>query len=387
MRQDQITDIDEMGCSPLKLYEQVQRTIQMSKYREQSSIPLEDLLVFHKVARSLGSSLELDAILRTILEHMERYIETDLWTLLMMDRKKNEIYCAIASNSGADWSSFRLSAGEGVAGWVLKHGQTMIVPETDGSAARAQEDLRMIGRAHPSFKIRSVIAMPLVGRTETLGVIQLINPKTERLNDATIAMLHILADYAAIAIENAQDVARIQQLTITDDVTGLYNVRHLYASLERAMGAATKNGEPLSFAFLDLDHFKWVNDEHGHLVGSELLTLVGKKLVELGGAGDMWFRYGGDEFALLMPRASHEAAMAQMRGLISELAATRFELKNGVRLHTRASAGVATAPHDGATMHALIATADARMYHVKESGRGRVCGAADTSLSSKHLSN
>jgi diguanylate cyclase (GGDEF)-like protein len=346
----------------------------MNKRHESSSIPLKDLLVFHQIARSLGSSLDQNMILHTILTHMEAYIETDLWTLLMPDAEMDEIYCAIASNTGADWSSFRLQAGEGIAGWVLKNGQTMIVPEADHSVASASEDLQLIGKANPAFKIRSVIAMPLVGRDKTLGVILLINPKTERLNDATIAMLHILSDYAAIAIENAQDLKRIHQLTITDDVTGLFNVRHLYSALEAAMEDANLKHEPLSFAFLDLDYFKRVNDEHGHLVGRELLGLMGKKLVELSRARDLCFRYGGDEFAVMMPGTAHEAAITQMRELLREIKRTDFRLKNETLLKCDASVGVATAPDDGVTMHELIAEADARMYMVKASGRGRVLG-------------
>ena len=95
------------------------------------------------------------------------------------------------------------------------------------------------------------------------------------MTDYTIAFLHILADHAAIAIENARDVSRIQQLTITDDTTGLYNVRHLYDVLGSELKRCKKLKLPLSLAFLDLDRFKLVNDVHGHLIGSELLAQTG----------------------------------------------------------------------------------------------------------------
>ena len=125
--------------------------------------------------------------------------------------------------------------------------------------------------------------------------------KADQLTDYTIAFLHILADHAAIAIENAHDVARIQQLTITDDCTGLYNVRHLYDVLGREMERCSRLKRPVSLAFLDLDHFKMVNDEHGHLVGSELLARTGQRIQELSRKQDWCFRYGGDEFVILMP--------------------------------------------------------------------------------------
>lgn len=336
----------------------------------ENRIPLDDLLVFHRLARSLASSFDLDTILRTILEHMEHTIEAELWTLLMLDQKKQELYYAIAAGGEeASLRDLRVKMGEGVAGWVAQHGETLIVPET-------VNDPRLHGENPASpLKVRSVVAIPLRGRKGTHGVIEILNPRSGQLTDYAIAFLHILADHAAIAIENANDMARIQQLTITDDTTGLFNVRHLYDVLARELDRCARIHKPLSLAFLDLDRFKLVNDAHGHLIGSELLARTGQRLRELGRKQDICFRYGGDEFVILMPETDADGAMQQASALHQALTATWFRMKNGLELCVSASLGVATAPRDGATLHAIIGAADTRMYDVKTHGRGQVRGA------------
>ncbi len=335
----------------------------------EARIPLDDLLVFHRLARSLTSSLDLDTILRTILDHMERLIEAELWALLMLDESRQELYYAIAGGGEeVALRDLRVKVGEGVAGWVAQHGETLIVPET-------VNDPRLHSPGSPDIrKVRSVIALPLRGRKGTHGVIEILNPHAGHLNDYTIAFLHILADHAAIAIENANDVSRIQQLTITDDTTGLFNVRHLYDVLARELDRSAQKGHPVSLAFLDLDRFKQVNDVHGHLIGSELLSRVGRRLQELSRQQDSCYRYGGDEFVILMPATTADIAISQANALHRELTTTRFRMKTGLELGVSASIGLATAPRDGSTIHGIIGVADSRMYDVKTNGRGQVRG-------------
>ncbi|MDR3737841.1 MAG: sensor domain-containing diguanylate cyclase [Terracidiphilus sp.] len=331
----------------------------------QQRIPIDDLLVFHQLARSLASSFDLDTILRTILEHMERTIDAELWTLLMLDESSQELYYAIAAGGEeAALRDLRVKVGEGVAGWVVEHGETLIVPESANDPRLSADSV--------APRLRSVIALPLRGRKGTQGAIEIFNPHADQLSDYTIAFLHILADHAAIAIENARDVARIQQLTITDDTTGLYNVRHLYDVLARELDRCNREGVSVSLAFLDLDRFKLVNDKHGHLIGSELLMRVGHRLRELSRPQDLCFRYGGDEFVILLPDTDAAEARKQATRLLDSLMSTHFRMKNGQQLTVSASVGLATAPSDGISMHSVIGMADARMYDVKIDGRGQV---------------
>jgi diguanylate cyclase (GGDEF)-like protein len=342
----------------------------------ETRIPLADLLVFHQLTRSLTSSFDLDTILRTILEHMEHTIEAELWTLLMLDEDSDELYYAIAAGGEQHaLRGLRVKVGEGVAGWVAAHGETLIVPESSHDPRLTSE------QAGNPKNVRSVIAMPLRGRKGTHGVIEIFNPRADRMTNYTIAFLHILADHAAIAIENARDVQRIQQLSITDDCTGLYNARHLYDVLGRELERCTTQRLPasVSLAFLDLDRFKLINDVHGHLVGSELLAQTGQRLQQLASTGlsgkrNLCFRYGGDEFVVLMPETGAKAAVELSTELLRSLMDTQFSMRNDVKLKVSASVGVATAPADGITVHQTIGAADARMYEVKTNGRGHVRG-------------
>ena len=331
-----------------------------------SRLPLKDLLVFHRIARSLTSSLELDAILVTIFEQMQQFVDVGFWALLLLDAEHSELYYAAASDNLDRLRDLRVKVGEGLAGWVAENGQTLILPDTSDDSR-----LAAAGSSHHQT-IRAAVGLPIRGRKGTHGVLEILNPALEGDAEYTIAMLHILADYAAIAIENAQDVARAKNLTITDDLTGLYNARHLYKRIEQELQTARQSGESFSLAFIDLDRFKSVNDKYGHLVGSEALSRFGQRMRSLARPTDLCFRYGGDEFVLLMPGAGVEQASHWVHSLHARLSATQFDLPGGLQVSLPSSIGVATYPADGRTMHAILGAADQRMYQVKATGRGRV---------------
>jgi diguanylate cyclase (GGDEF)-like protein len=329
---------------------------------------LQELSIFHDVAKALTSSLNLDSILQTIMEKVAEYFRPDNWSLLMVDDSAEELYFAIAVGDAADaLRSVRLKVGEGIAGWVAKNGEPLIVPDvyTDERFAKRIDEMTR-------WRTRSIICIPLRAKHRVLGVIQLINVDMTTFGDGDLFFLQAICDYAAIAIDNARSVEKIQELTITDDCTGLYNARHLYKTLEAEVYRSARFGYEFTVLFIDLDHFKQVNDTWGHLAGSKLLAEIGFAIKSHLRLIDFAFRYGGDEFVILLPQTGKHQALNVARRLLQSFRNSEFLKEEGINVNVRASLGVASYPGDAKSVHEIIRQADEMMYLVKNSTRDNI---------------
>jgi diguanylate cyclase (GGDEF)-like protein len=326
-----------------------------------------ELKIFHDVAKALTSSLDLDTILQTIMEKMAAYFEPATWSLLMLDEASDELYYAAAVGKGCEnLNALQMTSGESLARWVINHGAPLII-------ANAVDDERIRHESDDDFFVEgcSAVCMPVRTGGKVLGIIQMVNIDMG-IYTRNEMLLRTLADYAAIAIENARAVQRIQELSITDDCTGLYNARHLFTALSEEVHRSERFGYEFSLLFLDLDYFKRVNDEHGHLVGSKLLGQVGQALRENLRLVDAAFRYGGDEFAILLPQTSKDAALLVARRLMSVFHSRQWPAVEAMPLSLRASIGIASFPVDAVSPQVIVQRADEMMYQVKQAGRDNI---------------
>ena len=330
---------------------------------------IKELSVFHQVGKALTSTLDLNEVLQTIMENISNFFRPDTWSLLLMDEETGELHFEIAIGRGADvLRNVRLKPGEGIAGWVASRGELLVIPNVaaDKRFSSRLDDLTQV-------QTRSVVCVPIRGREKILGVIELVNCISElKLAEDDLFRLQALADYAAIAIENARYVQRIHELTITDDCTKLYNSRHLHSVLETEVYRSRRYHYEFSLIFIDIDYFKRVNDRYGHMAGSKLLAELGQMIKNHLRLIDFGFRYGGDEFVVVLPQTPKRNSIHVARRLHQIIGEHVFLQGEKLNISITASLGIASFPDDAESKADLIRLSDEAMYLVKENARNNI---------------
>jgi diguanylate cyclase (GGDEF)-like protein len=254
--------------------------------------------------------------------------------------------------------------GEGIAGTVAQTGEPILLPDVSRDPRFSQKIDELTG-----FVTRSLICLPLKIQESVIGVIEVVNPEDESLFDEqAMPVLSIVADFVAIAIENARVHRKMEALTFMDDVSGFYNTRFLHKELESLIDKEQR----FSLVFLDLDNFKKVVDTHGHLMASQTLGEVAAVIGSRLKATDSLVRYGGDEYVVILPGQGKNNAREKIEEIRSAIVETIFLERAGLGVRVTASFGIACFPEDADSKKALLRLADESMYRSKEKGKNRV---------------
>jgi diguanylate cyclase (GGDEF)-like protein len=229
---------------------------------------------------------------------------------------------------------------------------------------RYLEDMRLLEEG-----LRSYALFPLSSRERAIGVLALGSTVEGAFDETTLARLQPLADAVALAFENVRLFQKTRQLSITDEVTPLHNFRYFHQALDRELKLVNRYGSMLSLLFVDLDHFKPINDQYGHLRGSRTLREVGFLIRAAVRETDIPARYGGDEFVVILPQTDGPSARVLAEKLRRLVEGHTFLQEEGINARLGVSLGIATYPQDATTKEALIRLSDKRMYEDKESRR------------------
>jgi diguanylate cyclase (GGDEF)-like protein len=211
--------------------------------------------------------------------------------------------------------------------------------------------------------------LPLVASGESIGLVELFSPAAIEVDDERLNLARTIANEASIALENARLYGEARELADRDPLTGFFNHRSLHERFGQEAVRARRTLRPLSLLMLDLDAFKLVNDTFGHLLGDEVLRWTADIIRATLRASDIPARYGGDEFAILLPDAGEDEAARTAERLADAFAASTFCHDGRISVPIGVSIGVATFPGDGRTAAELIAAADAGLYRMKRSRR------------------
>ena len=341
--------------------------IQNARLFQRTQATLAKTETLYRVAQNLIEGSSLEQTLQSVVDGVAEALPANGVSLITMNPRAKKIVHFVRGGEGRD----RVVAAtfeelwDGLAGYVMREHEPLISPanrpdEREGPQARARREATGAG---------AVMVAPLSYAGKAFGVLTAINQAGDAEFGRHDLILHeAMANQAAIAIENARLFEEVQRLAVTDDLTGLKNRRGFFEVARRELERATRTGRPLSALMLDIDGFKRVNDTYGHAVGDEVLRHLAERCRRAVRDIDLVGRYGGEEFAVLLPETDLKTALDVAERVRSSIGDTPFDTEVGP-LPIRVSVGLALLDDDSEqTVESLLDRADTAMYLVKQAG-------------------
>jgi len=317
-----------------------------------------------RLGMTLRSTHDLEAMLGVILDTAAVTLRATAGALYLLHPGDRELRPEVAVGyDPPDGEALRLD--EGVAGTVAASGRPVLVREPDGEPAPRPP----VEPAAPT-----ALAVPLLRGNRSMGVLALYGRTlADPFEEDDLETLGSFAAQASVAIENVILHKEAQRLSITDGLTGVWNRRYLSLTLAKEIERAQRFERPLSILMVDIDHFKDVNDAHGHLRGDEVLVELTRRILgTIRSQIDTLARFGGEEFVIVLPETPRDGARFVANKLRRVVRAKPFVSDVGRDVSITVSIGVAAHPEDGSTDEELLKAADVAMYRAKQRGRDRV---------------
>ena len=328
-----------------------------------------ELTTLFEIGKNINSSLNLRNTLKLVLDNAIELTGTEAGSIALFDKRSGELVIEAAKGFSEDFLDthcWQIRPG-GMTAKIISQSEPLIIEDTS---------------MEPSFSnpiavregIRSLVAVPLVFDKNTIGILYVDGFEPRNYSGSEIRLVSILANQAAVAINNAQMHEKTKWLAITDGLTEVYNHRFFHEQLDKEVQRAERYGHSISVIMMDIDYFKNYNDLFGHKKGDQVLRIMAKLLSKYTRKADLVARYGGDEFVVILPETTKEKALdlaERIRIRIEESDLAKAEAFENGRLTV--SLGIASYPEDAETASELLDKVDEVLYMAKRSGRNKAC--------------
>lgn len=351
-----------LGCSCL-VFNYVFRRASVASENLQQRV--EELSTLNTVGRMISGNLERRALLSNMARETLRLVRHQSRFMIgLIDRKSDLIRHELFDGSGNGYRAIIAPRGEGLSGWVMDRKEPLLLRDVQRDYSLYSKSTR-----YNDSSFHSWLGVPLIIYDEVVGVMSVQSEQPKAYTSDHLRVLTTIADQAAVALENS----RLFELATVDGLTGLLVRRHFDQRLDEEWHRASRYGTEFSVGMMDLDGFKILNDRFGHQAGDQVLRTAAAVLRRNMRTADLAGRYGGEEFAFLLPRTRLSEAMTVAERIRSDVERATVNF-GGETLRVSACLGVAAFPESGARHIAeLVALADEAMYHAKRLGKNRVC--------------
>jgi len=349
----------------------VYKDIQSYRQNRDLRIAHQKLKDINEITEAMRGTMELEEILGLVMRDIRKELDLDQVFLYSLEEVENKkLLKCIASPWAVSIKGINpLNISEetpGILSLSVKEKKPYIVED-------AVRDQRVEPTLINLLKLKSFAVIPIVVKNNTLGVLIVSQSNLKRkIKEEEFAPLLLFANQVGIAIENAKLHRETQELTILDELTRIYNKRHFQTRLPTDIELARRYTHFLSLAMVDIDDFKNYNDTNGHLAGDKVLKQVSQILISNLRRTDAPFRYGGEEFAVILPATSREGALIILEKVRKEIEDFSFEFRErqpGGKVTV--SIGIATYPVDTKNAQDLANCADKALYKAKANGKNR----------------
>ncbi len=346
--------------------ERLRRALEESRTNLESNV--QYLRTMAEVSTVVAGTLDPEELYRIIPERvMTKLGLNDFCIMLYARESKRLVAKSVSAGNGGTMPEFTIAPGEGVAGKVFITGEPAWIPDV-----RSSPDVPHYGGRRTD--VRSFMCVPLVSKGKNIGVLMLNHSEPNAFEPDLLPLMRVLASYLAIAIENAEMFRLVKSLAEKDSLTLLYNHGSFHEKLAVELERANRYVRPMAVIILDLDHFKEINDRYGHTTGDRVLALVAGALGAHLRKTDIAARYGGDEFAVILPETDLTSAAVIAERIAEGISNVRLDIGGESVVSFTASVGYASCAHDAPGRGEILNTADRLMYESKRRGPGGVLG-------------